>query len=62
MRRPLDLMWVRWHRHITVLSEALYLLLNSATEFNVGNKDALKFLAWNLLAGVIICDNLLFHT
>ncbi len=24
-----------------------------ATEFNVGNKDALKFLAWNLLAGVI---------
>ncbi len=24
-----------------------------ATEFNVGNKDALKFLAWNLLAGII---------
>lgn len=24
-----------------------------ATEFNVGNKDALKFLAWNLVAGII---------
>ena len=24
-----------------------------ATEFNVGKKDALTFLAWNLLAGVI---------
>lgn len=24
-----------------------------ATEFNVGNKNALKFIAWNLLAGVI---------
>jgi len=24
-----------------------------ATEFNVGKKDALKFLAWNLLAGII---------
>jgi H+/Cl- antiporter ClcA len=30
-----------------------------ATEFNVGKKDALKFLAWNLIAGVI---GYLFYT